>query len=438
MACDARGVPFTTVFALATAVVVGAGLSSCAAQATGTAVTESAAAKSIASAYAVWKNGPPSDPDFFPLAVWLQPARRAKDYKEAGVNIYIGQWKGPTEKQLELLRQANMPLICDMNEVGLKHLDDKLIIGWLQPDEPDIAHAHLWEELRNREKPSETFGAYRPPYHPDEIRERYLLMKAVDPTRPVFVSLSLAVVYGDAAARGNRKNHNEDYPAYLKGLDIVAFDIYPGIHQHPPAAAKYWTVAKGVKNLLAYADGKRPVWVDIEAMKPYKDHNPHTFKAEVWMAIIHGAMGINYYVHQNASGRAPIPSIEDSVFVDSEMLAAFTATNRLVTSLARVINSPTVEGAVRVASSVPASEEVAAAGLEPIAAMVKRHGGATYLFTVRMENSSARGTFQVTGLAAKATAKVLGENRMVDIRGGRFEDDFGGMDVHLYKITPTE
>jgi len=405
----------------------------------GTALAEEEMKEPVgASPYAAWKNGPSADPAFFPVAVWMQPPKRAKDYKAAGVNIYVAVWKGPTEEHLAQLHEAGMPLICHMNEVAVRHMADPLIIGWLQPDEPDICHAHRWEDLRKRDKPSQTVGPWLPPYHPSEIIDRYTLMKAADPTRPVFVSFSLAVVYPDAAARGNRKNHPEDYLEYMKGLDIVAFDIYPGIHQHKPAAGKYWTVAKGVMNLRKWAAGKKPVWVDIEAMKPRLDHSPHSFKAEVWMGLIHGAQGINYYVHQNASGKAPIPSIEDSVFHDKEMLAAFTAINKLIASLAPVLNSPTVEGGAAVVSSVPASEEVAQAGIDPIALMVKKHEGATYLFSVRMETSPARGTFRVKGLPDKATAEVIGEGRTVEITGGTFADDFESLGVHLYKILPAK
>jgi len=376
---------------------------------------------------------PFGEPNFFPIAVWMQPAKRAKDYKAAGVNLYVAQWKGPTEKQLATLREADMPLICDFNDVAAKHLKDPMIVGWLQPDEPDICYAHKWPELRGR-KEAGTLGLWLPPYHPSEIIAHYKMLKAIDPVRPVFTSFSLAVVYPECAARANRKNHPEDFPEYMKGLDIVAFDIYPGIHQYKKAAGKYWTVAKGVRQLVEWAKGAKTVWVDIEAMKPRLDHSPHSFKAEVWMSIIYGAQGINYYVHQNASGRLPIPSIEASVFEDAEMLKAFTATNKLMTSLATVLNSPTVAGGVKVTSSVPASEEVAAAGLDPVAAAVKAHAGATYLFSVRMENSPAKATFQLKGLPAKATAEVIGEGRTIQITAGRFSDEFKPLAVHIYKI----
>ena len=40
-------------------------------------------------AYAKWENGPPSDPGYFPIAVWLQNPRNAAKYKAAGINLYV-------------------------------------------------------------------------------------------------------------------------------------------------------------------------------------------------------------------------------------------------------------------------------------------------------------------------------------------------------------
>jgi hypothetical protein len=34
------------------------------------------------------------DPSFFPIAVWLQDPSRAPAYKEIGINVYVGLWKG--------------------------------------------------------------------------------------------------------------------------------------------------------------------------------------------------------------------------------------------------------------------------------------------------------------------------------------------------------
>ena len=56
-------------------------------------------------------NGPPADPSFFPIGVWLQSPHNAKAYRELGINLYVGLYGGPTEAQLEALEQAEMPVI---------------------------------------------------------------------------------------------------------------------------------------------------------------------------------------------------------------------------------------------------------------------------------------------------------------------------------------
>src|SRR5689334_2780858 len=36
-----------------------------------------------------------NDPNFFPLAVWLQNPANAARYKAAGINLYVALWRGP-------------------------------------------------------------------------------------------------------------------------------------------------------------------------------------------------------------------------------------------------------------------------------------------------------------------------------------------------------
>ena len=83
----------------------------------------------------------PSDPNFFPISVWVQDPRNAAKYKAVGINLFVGLWEGPTEDQLAALSKAEMPVICGQNAVGLKHLDDPIIYGWMHGDEPDNAQS---------------------------------------------------------------------------------------------------------------------------------------------------------------------------------------------------------------------------------------------------------------------------------------------------------
>jgi hypothetical protein len=138
------------------------------------------------------------------------------------------------------------------------------------------------------------------------------------------------------------------------------------------------------------------------------------------MSLIHGSRGLIYFVHQFQPR-----FIEPALLEDPEMLAAVTKINRQIHELAPVLNSTTVKGGASVMTS---SERV------PIDVMVKRHRRATYVFAVGMRNGPSKGSFTVSGLRKKATAEVLGENRKIEVRDGKFDDAFAPYDVHIYRI----
>src|SRR5262245_38644128 len=83
--------------------------------------------------------GPFADPHFFPIAVWLQSPAKAEQYKAAGINLYVGLWRGPTDEQLAELKRHGMRVICSQNATALAHKDDPTIVAWMHGDEPDNA-----------------------------------------------------------------------------------------------------------------------------------------------------------------------------------------------------------------------------------------------------------------------------------------------------------
>src|SRR5215470_11517584 len=89
--------------------------------------------------YRGFSHGPPSDPAFFPISVWLQSPSNAAAYKAIGVNTFIGLYNGPTDQQLATLQTSGVPALCDQSGVWQSHLSDPMIIGWTQQDEPDNA-----------------------------------------------------------------------------------------------------------------------------------------------------------------------------------------------------------------------------------------------------------------------------------------------------------
>jgi hypothetical protein len=365
--------------------------------------------------YAPWKNGPPADPGYFPIAVWLQDPVNARRYKEAGINLYVGLWRGPREDQLAALKAAGMPVICAQNEVGLARKADPTIVAWMHDDEPDNAQAVVDAKTGER--------SWGPPVPPARVVADYEKMRAADPSRPILLNLGQGVANDEWRGRGPGARR-EDYHTYVKGGDIVSFDVYPVVGIGKPDGENYlWYVAKGVERLVQWTGGRRIIWNCIECTRISEEKakaTPHQVRAEVWMSLIHGSTGIIYFVHEWK------PKFNEHALLDDpEMLAAVTAINRQIRELAPVLNSPTVKDGATVRSSE---------ANVPIGLMTKRSGGATYLFAVGMRNAPARATFEVSGLRDVKTAEVLGEKRRIPVRDGRFEDDFRAYDVHLYRI----
>ncbi len=364
-----------------------------------------------ASPYCKWSNGPSHEVGFFPIAVWLQNPAKAGQYQAAGFNTYVGLWRGPTESQLAELKKTGMKVICHQNDVGLKHLDDPTIIGWMHGDEPDNA------------QPLRQGKGYGPPIPPAKIVEDYLRIRGADATRPVLLNLGQGVAWDGWHGRGVRTNHPEDYPEYVQGCDIASFDIYPAVHSNPAVSGNLWYVAQGVERLMKWTQGKRVVWNCIECTRiqnPKSKPTPQQVRCEVWMSIIHGSMGLIYFVHEWE------PKFNESALLsDPEMLSAVTAINRQVTQLAPVLNSATVQGVVSVSSD---NKSV------PVAIMAKRYGQATHIFAVSMRPGGTDATFTVRDLQGQKTVEVLGEDRAIISRGGVFRDRFDSWDVHLYRI----
>ncbi len=361
------------------------------------------------SLYTQWENGPPTDEDFFPVGVWLQNPARAEEYRDAGINIYVGLWQGPTEEQLDALAEAGMYVICHQNETALNHPRNDIIIAWLQQDEPDNAQA-LPE------------GGYGPPVPPREIVERYEAMREADPTRPVHLNLGQGVAWDGWHGRGVRTNHPEDYPEYIQGCDIVSFDIYPVANSREPVQGNLWRVARGVERLVRWSEPHQPVWSFVEASGIHtgRTATPAQIKTQIWMSLIHGSTGILYFVHEWE------PAFNEAAMLSNEeTLAGVTAINEQLHELAPVLNSPTVEGRLE---AVTEDEDV------PVAAMLKEHEGDAYVFAVVMRDRPAAAAFTVTGLSDGTEVHVTETGETLTTEGGAFTEALDGYETRLYRI----
>ncbi len=268
-----------------------------------------------------------------------------------------------------MLKDAGMPVICSQNELGLSSPNADIIVGWMHGDEPDNAQP----------KPG---GGYGPPIEPGVIEADYRRLREKDPSRPIFLNLGQGVAYDNYIGRGVRRNHPEDYPLYIRGCDIVSFDIYPAVHDKPEVAGKLEFVPNGVERLLRWSDNKKIIWNCIECSRiSNKDVKPtiEQIRSEVWMSLIQGSRGIIYFVHQFE----PIFK-EASLFEDSALLEGITKLNAEIAKLAPVLNTPnSVDQSSDYRITVESDREAT------ISSMSKKLGDSIYLFIANHRSSTA-------------------------------------------------
>jgi len=190
--------------------------------------------KDHVSPYASWPNGPDTDAADFPVGVWLQSPSNAEAYRQIGVNLYVGLWKGPTQAQLDALTAAGMQTICALNDVGRQNLNNSTIVAWMHGDEPDNAQAN----------PEGGWGGAVPLA---SIQSDYDSLRTVDPSRPIWLNL---------------------------GQGVDSLRVWGG------EEAIVWNV------------------IETTRINSDHGPTPQQVRTEVWMSIIHGSQGIVYFAHE--------------------------------------------------------------------------------------------------------------------------------------------
>ena len=129
--------------------------------------------------YTQWVNGPTSDPAFFPIGVWLQSPGHISEFKNIGINTFVGFYGSLDQTSLSQYAAAQMPLLATQNTVGLSSPQNTAIKGWTQLDEPDNAQP-------------DGNGGYGPCIGPSTIVANYNSIRGSDATRPVFLNFGRA------------------------------------------------------------------------------------------------------------------------------------------------------------------------------------------------------------------------------------------------------
>ena len=257
---------------------------------------------------------------------------------------------------------------------------------------------------------------------PADVLRRYRTIKKLDPSRPVFMTLT-----GYFHPFFNKYNEEQRrmYPEYVKAADVVGFDIYPIYGWNKPQ----WIhlVHEGT-DLLGKMAGGKPVYAWIETSKgsqwtgdlsQQKEVTPEHIRAEVWMAICRGATAIGYFTHvwKPSYSQFGVPEANRR---------ALAIINAQVTRLAPAILGEKPDQGVSIRSE----------GGVKLDALAKGLNADLYIFAVNYDEAlrETRATVSVSGLAAGTKVMVVDEERGVISKEGAFFDTFEPLAVHIYRV----
>ena len=259
---------------------------------------------------------------------------------------------------------------------------------------------------------------------PEQTMKKYKDMKAADPSRPVF--LTLTGHFHPIFKKWNDEQRKM-YPQYVRATDVVGYDIYPIYGWNKPEWI--YLVHDATDLLVRLADG-RPVYAWIETSKggqwtgpleKQKDVTPEHIRAEVWMSICRGATAIGYFTHVWKPGYAQFG-------VPEANRRSLQKINDQITRLTPAILGEPSRRAV----------SVEAEGGAKIDVMGKEALGALYLFAVNYDETmkQAKATIRVKDLQAGTSIAVVDEDRSIQAGDGAFADTFAPLAVHVYSLGP--
>jgi hypothetical protein len=370
--------------------------------------------------YARWSNGLPSDPNFFPIAVWDQDptrirngANNATNYKNLGINTFAGLWDFPADStsstKLSAIESAGMYALAG---------DSGISIARAFPAAGALAGYQLGDEQDMSTNPSHIT--------PDQVTSAATSIHAADPSRPIYNNWGKAFsLYPWVGAHDDTNGLR----TYCSQVDISSSDYYAATDGYEPANAHTPDFyGKAVDHVRTLCGANKPAWGFVETGHPFNT-NPGswapyssngtiaaaTIEAGVWSELAHGANGIVYFVHDFYSNGFT----EDGLFDHADAVAVVRKVDAAIAAIAPILNAQRQPAGLTV-SNADATLRADAAG--------------RYVIAAGNSASTRTATFILAAAAGKAVA-VVGENRTIQAdANGTWSDSFAGWGHHVYEI----
>lgn len=384
---------------------------------------------------------PTSLTNFFPIGVWAQYADDFPKWRARGINTELGvptyalpplypnaetidNWTNAANcvglsgcTQSKMMRIARPDPNADRNEANL--------LAWLPVDEPDSGG------LTGADAAAATYQQLKTAQNPRPVVFDLTGRKVFDPVYDATNTTTLDQCEGPGDYPSPA---GSCYPKFIANEDWIMHDFYPlnfaweGVPS-PVPLGDIRTVARMMDKISRWSN--KPQFVFVEASpKIYSAADvgptPAQLRAEIWLAIIHGARGITYFTYSGCN-------LDDAHWcpdgVAPDVATEMTTQNARITSLASVIQSPINPPALGFSITGTASAPT-------LEAAWRQLGGHNYLFVLNTSpNAIPSVGMRMGGLPATAGGlEVVGESRSLQLKlHEQFIDGFQPYELHVYK-----
>ena len=227
----------------------------------------------------------------------------------------------------------------------------------------------------------------------EELIETYQLIKALDPYHPITIVFMTP-----------RRAKN-----YEKVFDIVMADPYPIPNESVMEVGSVTCDLKSDFNI------SKPVWIVPQAFGGNewwpREPTAQEMRAMTYLAVIHGATGIQYFIRHGLSG------FPKSTIAWGECGAMAREIAELTPFLLSSESSPAVTSSMKA---------VHVGG--------RKNGDLMVILAVNTENRPLSVSFRLQGIPFSGNGDVLFENRRIRVRNGSFQDEIDALGTRVYMI----
>jgi hypothetical protein len=334
---------------------------------------------------------------FFPIMQWLQCPSLFATNVSLGVNTFMGNGCSSStsdQSYLDQLRSSGAVGILPYDGTVKSH---PALIGWNGPDEPDTK-----------------------PNYPADIQSQFDANRAADASHANFLTLS-PNFFSQLSPPSWMNGDRSYYAQYAAAADMPGFDIYPIYGWCQPSWIWWEADATNEWNTLYSPSKPNYSWIEAASTSSQwctgRGVYDYEVRAEVWMTIANGSRGIGYFTHSWTPSYSQFS-------VTSSVQAEMTRTDRQVTNFTLPLLGP--------AADVTEQMQTSGGRVDFIA---RQWHGATYIFAVNVDSTSATVRFNGSALAGRPVT-VFEEGRTIQADSSGFADTFAGLGVHVYVIPP--